>query len=272
MRSINTSAVSSSAGMPVKKGTIEHLQLAYKEVFNEILKSTIGSSYSTTTPYRLYGAQLVDQGGDYFSTTKGSIFYNGELYLVDEVGASGIYMGDTIGLTISQTQFTSAIADPVTFTDTSVHNVHDIKKMNYFNSLVSGADSLPLPDNYNYSAPYGLGSVGGVYEPNSRIKLSYFQDPNSLNGATLKFTEDTLWKFTSSGISTNTVYLDSTGAQPGCHIKLYSYGSPGVAVNFIGTASATIIRTGATAIGAGTHFIADIIYGVDNKFYIQCTN
>jgi hypothetical protein len=124
MRKIDVSHIGSSVGMPVKSGTLVHLQLAYQEALNALAQSQIGSNYDSSKVYILYGC--VNSGsGSTFTISAGAVFYNGEVYLVDAVSftASGTAVG-TIGTTYFGTN-----ADPVTFTDSSTANVHQIRKM-----------------------------------------------------------------------------------------------------------------------------------------------
>jgi hypothetical protein len=124
MRKIDVSHIGSTVGMPVKSGTLVHLQLAYQEALNALAQSQIGSNYDSSKVYILYGC--VNSGsGSTFTISAGAVFYNGEVYLVDAVSftASGTAVG-TIGTTHFGTN-----ADPVTFTDSSTASVHQIRKM-----------------------------------------------------------------------------------------------------------------------------------------------
>jgi hypothetical protein len=128
MKKLDLSAVTTSIGFPVKHGTMDHLQSAYQEALAALAKSTIGSSYDATKVYILYGcvATGTDPGARTFSA--GAVFYNGEVYLVD--AASFIPGGSLVSIgTITTTFYSSAISDPVIFTDGISRNVHQIRKI-----------------------------------------------------------------------------------------------------------------------------------------------
>lgn len=129
--------ITSSAGFPVKQGTWDFLQQSYQEAFNEVLLGLIGANYDATKIYRIRGIDIT-VGGGITTITAGSVFYNGEVYLTDAVSFSGVA---TFGL--RRTQY-NVNADPVIFTDTSVHSVHNIWKMVF--GAATGGD--PLLSNY----------------------------------------------------------------------------------------------------------------------------
>lgn len=126
MKILDTSNISPSAQMPIKKGTLQFLQDAYKECIESILKGTIGASYSTSTYYILYGCVNTGVGSNYIISA-GAIFFNGEVYLVDGVTfTTGV--GQVPVMNITTTQYTTN-ADPVTFTNSIQYNVHNIRKI-----------------------------------------------------------------------------------------------------------------------------------------------
>jgi hypothetical protein len=127
MRKLNTSAITTSIAMPVKSGTIEHIQNAYTEAIAEAVKGLAGSTYSAATMYILNG--LVNSGTfPTYNITAGSVFYNGEVYLVD--AASFTLAGAQVAVAkIVTTQFSGINADAVQFTDGIGRNVHDIRKV-----------------------------------------------------------------------------------------------------------------------------------------------
>lgn len=279
MRTINTSYINSASGMPFKSGTMDHLQLAYKEITADTIRAAIGTNYDPTKTYRIYGAQLLGSLSDDYPNTEGAIFYNGEVYHVDAVGGLGTYMGDTFGLTISQTQYT-VNADPVTFTDTSVHNIHDIKKMVYFNSLVGGADSLPLPDGYLYSTQYQIPTFGGSYSASSiftpaDVKTATTGASSNMNGSTLTFEESKSITFNTTSGATNSITLDPTGAKQGAVIKIHQpNGQPTEYVEFNATGGAAIRKSGPQVFGEYGTFMAEITYTgpATNIFIVTCRN
>jgi hypothetical protein len=113
--------------MPIKSGTLDHLQAAYTEAIAETVKGLVGSNYNNGTMYILNG--MVNSGVfPTYNITAGSVFYNGEIYLVD--AASFTLAGAQVAVCkIVTTQFSGVNADAVTFSDLTPRNVHDIRKV-----------------------------------------------------------------------------------------------------------------------------------------------
>lgn len=126
MRNLKTSDITSSAQLYLKKGTIDHLQLSYKEAIDSLARGVV-QNYLPNTVYRLYGCvnngNLVD-----YNITAGAVFYNGEIYLVDAAIFSVTGANVAVG-TIATTFFTDPTADPADFTDGNTRNIHEIRKV-----------------------------------------------------------------------------------------------------------------------------------------------
>lgn len=126
MKILDVTPITSSAQMPIKKGTLQFLQDAYKEVIAAILKGTIGAGYSNSVYYVLHGCTNSGSGSN-FVISSGAIFFNGEIYLVD--AATFTTTGGQVPvMNIVTTQYTTN-ADPVTFTNGVAYDVHDIRKI-----------------------------------------------------------------------------------------------------------------------------------------------
>lgn len=152
MKRLSTTPISDTAQMPIKKGTLEFLQDAYKECTDSLVKAIVGNSYDPSKAYVLYGC--VDSGtGDNHIITAGAIFFNGEVYLVDATTFTTTSPNVPV-LTIATTQFYTD-ADPVIFTDTTSHNVHDIRKI----VIASGASGSGIA---NYADIVKLGSFANT--------------------------------------------------------------------------------------------------------------
>ena len=148
---LDTGYITDTAQMPIKKGTLDFLQTASSDSIADSIKANIGGSYNILTPYVLWGC--VNSGsGSSFVISAGAIFYLGVVYEVDAVSftATG---GNTAVCSIITTQYTTD-ADPVTFTDLSTHNVHNIIKI----QILSGASGSGIFDfsalNRNVFLPY----------------------------------------------------------------------------------------------------------------------
>jgi len=137
MRILDTSAVSPSVGLPVKHGTVDFLQTSYKEVSNWVAQSYITSqlgSFSTASAYIIKGQQgtVIGMGsGPIYDFPEAIVYYNDELFsmpgIIVDSGASG--GGYHTYAQIATSFDTSAITDPVTFTDYISRNIHQIRSM-----------------------------------------------------------------------------------------------------------------------------------------------
>lgn len=132
---LDITPISDSAQMPIKKGTLQFLQLAHSNTANEILTAMVGPDFDALKMYVLWGCKNT---GTYpaYNISSGAVWYLGEVYHFD--GASFSVTGSNVAVVkLSTTQYTSD-ADPVTFTDASTHNVHNIRKVTIENA-VSGS-------------------------------------------------------------------------------------------------------------------------------------
>lgn len=125
MKRLSTVPISDAAQMPLKKGTLQFLQDANLEALAAILKSHIGDAYNANTVYIMFGVKNSGSGANYVISA-GAVFYQGEIFLVDATSFST--SGNVAIFQIITTQY-GTYADPVTFSDATVHNVHDIRKV-----------------------------------------------------------------------------------------------------------------------------------------------
>jgi hypothetical protein len=155
MKTLDTSAIGLSVGMPLKGGTLLFLQLAYKEALTSLQQATIGTKWLSTVPYVLTGCVNSGSGTNYVISA-GAVAYDGEVYQVP--AASFTASGSNVPVaTITTTQFLDVSADPVTFTDGVPRYVHDINSMTLGPGL-SGSGTV------NYSSfffPQNV-PVGGI--------------------------------------------------------------------------------------------------------------
>lgn len=177
MKKLDVSSITDSAEMPIKSGTLQFLQDANSEVFSSMLIGLIGSSYNPNAIYILYGA--VNSGiGLTYNISAGACFYQGEVFQIDLTSFT-MTSGNPV-FSIATTQYTTN-ADPVTFTNNSQYNVHNIRKM----AISAGGASIGdyssaiylnfyIPPKLNAS---GAG-VSGTY-PNLVFAAS---DPNVVYG------------------------------------------------------------------------------------------
>lgn len=167
MKILDTSPITDSSLLPIKKGTLDFLQQAYQEGLSATIQGLIGSSYDPSLIYILWGASLTTSVGLY-TNTAGAVFFNGEIYLVDAV-TSAFPMPDGINMVLVQTQY-SVNADPVTFDISgAVHNVHNIRKMAYINNHVSNNPVLIPYSLYNSIT----GDLNTLNDGSGNIELNF---------------------------------------------------------------------------------------------------
>lgn len=204
--------------MPVKGGTLLHLQLAYQEAITALANSIIGRSADFTNAYVLYG--LVNSGTVFsMNVSAGAIYYNGEVFLVD---AFTLTVADTPVANIVTT-FYSASADPVTFTDGITRNVHQIRKI-VFTDGATGSGLFDFAD--MLQTPQVLVNV---------------QQDNLGENFIMKFDQDQS-VFFSAATENATITFDFTNAVPGAVVRLkWTFGS-GKTLTIDTPSGATVIK------------------------------
>lgn len=175
MRNLNVSAVTAAIGLPVKSGSLAHIQLAYREALGETVKAITGYVYDPTKVYVLNGCVNSGSGSNY-NISAGSVFFNGEVYLVDAAAFTIAGPNVAVGV-ITKTFFTAVNADPVQFTDGITRTIHEIFKIvpqaglsgsgaGDFNSWVQLTLNIPQ---LNLTGT-GIANVTGTY-PNKNIDV-----------------------------------------------------------------------------------------------------
>ena len=183
MKKLDTSPIAPGVSFPLKGGTLAFLQLAYQEVIQEIVTSRIGGYYDTTKAYILNGCINTGSGSNYIISA-GSVFFNGEIYLVPAATftISGSNVAEGI---ITTTQYTSD-ADAVIFTDNVSRNVHNIRQI-VFSAALSGSGAVDFVNLINL-AYKPVGAIGQTVEwlmPGSgsqNAKLPTYFDAGTLQG------------------------------------------------------------------------------------------
>jgi len=220
MRKLDVSAVSGSIGLPVKSGTLNHIQLAYQEALTALANSIIGRLPDIYNFYILYGCVNSGSGLNY-NISAGAIYYNGEVFLVDATIFTASSGQVAVG-TIVTTQYSSN-ADPVTFTDGTLRSIHNIQKI-IFASAVSGSGVC------DYSAAL---QVPGVMVADYEATL-----PSTY---TINFKQDQSIYFASATVN-STMTFDFTNAVPGTVVRLkWTFGA-GLTLNINTPSGATVIK------------------------------
>ena len=175
MRQLDDSAVSATIGLPIKSGTITHIQNAYIEAMGEIAKALIGYAYDPTKVYILNGCVNSGSGSNY-NISAGSVFFNGKVYLVP--AATFAISGSNVAVgVITLNYFTAPNADPVQFTDGITRTIHQIYTMVPQAGLSgSGAANYTNWVQLNLNIPQlnlegsGVANVTGTY-PNLTVNV-----------------------------------------------------------------------------------------------------
>lgn len=202
MRKLDVSAISNTNGMPVKGGTLEHLQLAYQEALTALAKNIVGRNVDVTNAYILYG--LVNSGtSSSMNVSAGAVLFSGEVFLVD---AFTLTVATAAVASLSTSYYTTN-ADPVLFTDGVSRNVHQIRKI-VFTDTTAGSGLFDF--NNMLQTPLTLQN-----QVVSALPSSY----------TVYFKQNTAIFFSTAPNST-TITFDFTNAVPGTVVRLkWTYGS-----------------------------------------------
>jgi hypothetical protein len=185
MKVLDVSSITDSSEFPIKKGTLKFLQDAGTEAISGIVYGLIGTAYNPAAVYILWGAANSGSGAVYILSA-GWAFYNGEVFQID--AATFTLTGSNVALfSLVTTQYVTN-ADPVTFTDAAVRNVHNIRKI-VITQGVSGSGlanytqgyflNFTIPAQLNLTAPATAGTpyagnqvqIAGVY-PNINLFVS----------------------------------------------------------------------------------------------------
>ena len=174
MKKIDTSAISTTTGMPIKSGTIDHLQNAYIEAMSSIVTSTIvpAYQYSTNVGYKLWGCENTGSGSNYI-IGQGAVFFNGEVFQVP--AATFTISGTNVAVgSIQTTYFSATNADPVTFTDSVNRNVHQIRQIVFAPGL-SGSGAFDYNNAFDIrSKPQGcIGQIINIALDTSQISSNF---------------------------------------------------------------------------------------------------
>ena len=167
MKIIDTSPITITAAMPLKKGTLDLIQSAYTEILNSLIISLIGENYyGSSTVYILYGCDLYPDGENY-AINPGVVFRNGEYFNVP--AQTGLTSTTLYWDAVQTSYLTATDADPVLFSDNNTHSVHQIRTYQLTTASTTGflfSDSVRLkslqtklvPTNSHYLESFTKGS------------------------------------------------------------------------------------------------------------------
>lgn len=175
MNFLDGSAISPTADLPVKAGSLVHLQSLSVEGFNASIQALIGPTYDPTKMYILFGCGNTGSGSNYIIGA-GAVFFNGQYYIVP--AATFTISGSNVAVGIITTSYlTGVTADPVTFTDNVQRNVHKQIRV-VFQAGLSGSGSANYANLVLISSNIpqlnltgtGIATVSGTY-PNKVINV-----------------------------------------------------------------------------------------------------
>lgn len=245
MKKIATSDITTTAGLPIKSGTLDHLQASYQDILAAICRNLVGAEFDPGTIYVLYGC--VNSGsGSSFVISAGAVFFNGEVYLVDAV--SFVTSGGNVPTGIlSETVVLAANADPVQFTDGSSHNVH----VNIQFAIIAAASGT------------GIDFSNWVYV--NTVKMQRLLVAAFSSGYTVNFKQDKSIFFT-AGLTSGggTISWDFVGAIPGTIVKLKLAMAAATTLAFATPGGSTIVALAGSGTASKTNYI-DIEYVGKNE-------
>ncbi len=246
MRKLDTSGASTSVSQPFKAGTAVHLQLAYQEALNALAQNIVGPGWVNNIVYVLFGC--VNGGiGTNFNMTAGAVYYQGEVFLVD--AASFTTSGPNVAIAnIDLTYFTDVSADPTTFSDGSLHNVHQVRKIKITRGLTG---TSPVGDFSDFKQTQ-LVLVNRIFPT---LGATY----------TVKFDQDYSDFFISATVDTE-IFFDLTNAIPGAVCRMqWTWGSGRSLTVTAGSGNLAYLEGGDTSRAAShTNSMYFIYAGIDN--------
>lgn len=251
MKKIDTSPITDAAQMTVKQGTLDHIQSAYQEMGAATLAGLVQANTTTSVTSIIFGCRLTVSGGNY-TVTQGAILYNGEVFLVDAVTSTANPSGgDTRIAKIVTTYLTAANADPVTFTDSSTHSIHEIRKIVIENGTSSTSGYIADYEDLTRMYSGDIGATGISYSSNYEVSFDRNRNLYFSSAGSVAFTFDLSNVFNGGaqrfvGELGNTDTLSLTGATDisfefceGANLTVYTNSSPLPMLHPLKTASGT---------------------------------
>jgi hypothetical protein len=127
MRKLDLSPITTTIGMPLKSGSLIHLQNAYTEALAALGYALVGSDAAAVNVYVLTGCVNTGSGSTY-NISSGAVLYNNEIFQVPAASFTAP-AGQTAVANIVTSYFSASNADGVQFTDGVVRNVHQIRQI-----------------------------------------------------------------------------------------------------------------------------------------------
>ena len=169
MKKIKTTDIIAGSAMPLKSGSLDHLQSAYQEPLIDIIqtfeaKNDTEGFPNYTTPIIMYGCRWTGLG-----VSQGVLVYGTEIYRCQAVNIT-LGVGQVVIGTITTTYLTVTNADPVVFSDSTSNNVHEIRQIVWSAGTSGTPGTFDLDDclmfnewtDIPYSASY-MGAQSGAW-------------------------------------------------------------------------------------------------------------
>jgi hypothetical protein len=145
MKKIKTSDITVSSAMPLKRGSLDHLQAAYIETITDMNKAYWAGDRAGTKPMALHGC-INSGSGSNFVISAGAVMLDtyAEVFRCDAQTVT-VNVGQVLVGTITTTYLTATDADPVEFSDSTTNNVHEIRKI-VWSSAATGSGTFDYSD------------------------------------------------------------------------------------------------------------------------------
>lgn len=254
MKHLITNNISGSARMPVKSGTLNHIQSAYIEVFYLLGLWLTDAGINWNKVHVLYGAELSLSGSTY-TITDGLAYYQGHFYQV--VWATFPSGSGVPVLVIDEQYETGPEYDPVTFTDSSTHNVH-MKKYIKAQMGPSGGSGVA-----NYIHDY-TGLIR-LCPPTTRVQNGLTWGTSQ----TMKFDRNYSLFYASASSTTMNLFFDLTNAAVGATTRMQVTFAAGTTLNVIPPLTGYVFYETGSLVGAGgsNKQIYATYYGFNGSFH-----
>lgn len=145
MKKLKTSDIISGSAMPLKSGSLEHLQNAYTETIKDLNKAYWSGYQKDAKPMALYGCENTGSGSTYTISAGALVLTNSDEVFQCDAQTVVVSLGQVLIGKIVTTYYTATNADPVTFSDSTSNYVHEIRTI-VWSSDVSGSGDLNYSD------------------------------------------------------------------------------------------------------------------------------
>ena len=122
MKKLDTTKEGATSWSPYKAETKEFVQDSYSEIINALVLSKIKNSYVANSVVCLYGCVNTGSGTTYIISA-GAVYCNGEVFLFPGLSSTTLASGAVFNLS----DVADGVADPTTFSDNAVWNIHRVR-------------------------------------------------------------------------------------------------------------------------------------------------